>query len=51
MNNNASIYGLVEKRQFQVIESDFLRLESYKDILEKADEQNTNLIRFPTENK
>lgn len=51
MKHNASIYGLNENQQYQIVERDFLKLESYHDILDNIDEVNTDLIRFPTENK
>ena len=51
MKHNANIYGLTESKDFQIIERDFLRLESYNDILENIEEGSADLIRFPTDNK
>ena len=51
MKQNARVYDLEENRQFQIIERDFLRLESYKEITEAADEVKSGLIRFPSGNK
>ena len=52
MKNNAKIYGLEEYQDFQVLERDFLRLESYRQINLMEDEEDAHMqcVHFPSTN-
>ena len=50
--NNALVYGLAELKDFQIVERDFLHLESYHEIAmmeDNCDDVN-QCIRFPASN-
>ena len=50
IKNNAKVYGLREHADFQVIERDFLQLESYEEASMMADAPEGNFLKFPVNN-
>lgn len=50
IQNNTKVYGLRENIDFQVLERDFLQLESYEEANLMKDSPEGNFLRFPANN-